>query len=401
MRGCALPLAAVSTRGRFLLVIVPVVLAVAVGGVLLAVTGGDDSAPAATGSDTLNPHPVAGNFEPDETTLDECEDGRCWEQAFGNLAYEEGPKVALARFDKAMASDPAVEGNCHRIVHTIGSAALSRYDGNVARAFSEGSSSCWSGYYHGILERALIGARTKGELATAVNGLCDDDGVRANTFIAYQCVHGIGHGLMIRSGLNLPLSLSICEELATEWDQTSCDGGVFMENFNTSYGVKSPYLKDDDPVYPCNTVAERHKLYCYLQITDRLLAVSNYDWNETSAQCATVETNWRATCFQSYGRSASGVARLDRDQLIAFCNIPKGQWRSECVYGAIRDIVSNDAGAKRGAGFCMAIDESLRTRCFNGAGTILADISGSPEKHQAACEAITKQYLDACLLRVS
>jgi hypothetical protein len=49
----------------------------------------------------------------------------------------------------------------------------------------------------------------------------------------------------------------------------------------------------------------------------------------------------------------------------------------------------------------MALDESLRTRCFNGAGTILADISGSPANHRAACRGITKQYLDACLLRVS
>jgi hypothetical protein len=206
---------------------------------------------------------------------------------------------------------------------------------------------------------------------------------------------------MVRSGLNLPLSLSVCEELATTWDQTSCDGGVFMENFNTSYGVESPYLRDDDPIYPCNTVKERHKLYCYLQITDRLLATSGYDWQTTSAACARVERSWRATCFQSYGRSASGTARLDAGELIRLCTIPTGQWRSECVYGAVRDIVSNDAGAERAGRFCMKLDASLRTRCFNGAGTILADISGSTAKHEQACRAITEQYLEACLLRVS
>jgi hypothetical protein len=391
----------VSTRLRILLVLVPVVLALAVGGVLLAVT--DDGSPEGQGAGTgaLNPHPVAGNFEPDDTDLAECNDFSCWEQAFGNLAYEDGPKAALAVFDKRIASDRAVESNCHRIVHTIGSAALARYDGNVARAFSEGSSSCWSGYYHGILERALIGARTKAELSTAVSGLCDDPGVRRTTFIYYQCVHGIGHGLMIRSGLNLPLSLSICEELETTWDQTSCDGGVFMENFNTSYGVKSPYLRDDDPIYPCNMVKERHKLYCYLQITDRLLATSNYNWQTTSRACARVEKDWRATCFQSYGRSASGIARLDADKLIELCNVPTGQWRSECIYGGVRDIVSNDAGAARAARFCMKLDVSLRPRCFNGAGTILADISGATAKHEAACKAITTQYLEQCMLRAS
>jgi hypothetical protein len=392
----------VSTRLRILLVLVTVLVALAVGGVLLAVTNGSTpSAGATSGGDALNPHPVAGNFKPDDTKLDSCSDAACWEQAFGNLSYDQGPKAALKMFDEKIASDRAVESDCHRIAHTIGSAALVRYKGNVAQAFSQGSSSCWSGYYHGILERALIGARTKAELATAVRGLCDDPGVRRTTFIYYQCVHGIGHGLMIRSGLNLPLSLSICEELATAWDQTSCDGGVFMENFNTSYGVKSPYLRDNDSVYPCNAVKERHKLYCYLQITDRILSLTGYDWKKTSATCATVEKDWRPTCFQSYGRSASGTARLDASELVRLCNIPTGQWRSECIYGAVRDIVSNDAGATRAGKFCMKLDASLRSRCFNGAGTILADISASTAAHEAACRAVTKQYFEACMLRAA
>jgi hypothetical protein len=388
-----------SQRVRLVLLVAPLVLAVAIGGALLAVRG--DASTSAQPSDALNPHPVAGNFEPDDTELASCSDQACWEQAFGNLSYREGPKTAMKVFDQRIAADQNVEAGCHRIVHMIGSAALARYEGNVARAFAEGSSSCWSGYYHGILERALIGANTKSELTTAVRGLCDDPDVRSTTFIAYQCVHGLGHGLMIRSGLNLTMSLSVCEQLATAWDQTSCDGGVFMENFNSSYGVKSRFLRDDDPIYPCNAVAERHKLYCYLQVTDRMLATSGYDWAKTARLCASVEVNWRATCFQSYGRSASGSSRLDAKRLIELCNVPTGQWRSECIYGGVRDIVSNDAGATRAGRFCMLVAKNLRTRCFNGAGTILADISGSAEAHRKACQAITRKYLQACLLRVA
>ena len=81
----------------------------------------------------------------------------CWEQAFGNIAYHQGPKQALRIFDQRIASDPAVEAACHRIVHMIGSASLARFKGNVSQAFTAGSASCNSGYYHGILERALVG----------------------------------------------------------------------------------------------------------------------------------------------------------------------------------------------------------------------------------------------------
>ena len=385
-----------STRARLLVALVPLVLALGVGGALLALTG--DDGPERTASDQLNPHPVAGSFEPDDTTLEGCTDAPCWEQGFGNIAYRSGPKAALAVFDRKIATDRTVEALCHRIAHTIGSAALVRYDGNVAKAFSEGSASCASGYYHGILEKALIGARTKGELTIAVRGLCDDASVRESTYTAYQCVHGIGHGLMIRSGYNLPLSLEICEQLETGWDQTSCDGGVFMENYNTSYGFESPYVKKNDPLYPCSIVKEQHKLYCYLLITDRLLPFTSYDWAKTAHLCTTVEKDWRATCFQSYGRSASGTARLDAQRLRELCAFAKGQWEGECIYGAVRDIVNTDTKPARAKVFCELVAEKWRGRCYYGAGTILQTLSSSREDLRRDCSTITTRYLEQCTL---
>lgn len=374
--------------------------ALVVGVALFAFRGDEPSKPESrVAADAFNPHPIAGAFQPDDRELSSCRDSLCWEQAFGNISYRRGPKEALRVFDQRIANDSEIEANCHRIAHMIGSASLARYKGNVSRAFTAGSASCNSGYYHGILERALVGVGTKAGLVQAVRRLCADEEVRSTNFIAYQCVHGLGHGLMIHTGLDLPLSLSICERLQTEWDQTSCDGGVFMENFSSSYGVRSRFLRDDDPVYPCHAVAERHKLYCYLQVTSRLLGTSGYDWESTARACARVERDWRATCFQSFGRDASGVARLDAEELVRLCNVPEPSWRGECVYGAVRDIVNNDAGAARGGQFCGLVAASLRPRCFNGAGSIIADLTRSPEGHRAACAAITKSYLSACLLR--
>ena len=389
------------SRRALLLVLFAVgALVLAVGGAFFAFRGDESASPQSrTAADAFNPHPIAGTFEPDDRELSSCTDRGCWEQAFGNLAYRQGPKQALKVFDQRIASDSEIEASCHRIAHTIGSAALARFDGNVSQAFTAGSASCNSGYYHGILERALVGVGTKAEFVQAVRRLCADPDVRATDFIAYQCVHGLGHGLMIHTGLDLPLSLSICERLPTSWDQTSCDGGVFMENFSSSYGVKSRFLRDNDPVYPCHAVAEKHKLYCYLQVTSRLLQTSGYDWKSTAEACARVEPNWRATCFQSYGRDASGVARLDAAELVRLCNIPGAQWRGECVYGAVRDIANNDAGGARAGRFCGLVATSLRPRCFNGAGSIISDLTRSPDGHRAACAAITKQYLEACLLR--
>lgn len=362
---------------------------------------GDPAEPAGATPSTASPHPVAGDFEADATALADCERGSasfqpCLEQAYGNLAFTDGPRVALDRFAEAIASDPDVERGCHRIAHTIGSAALARTKGDVGQAFAEGDSTCWSGYYHGILERALKGATEESVLVARVRALCKDVLAGPDRFVAYQCVHGLGHGLMIRSGLDLPGSLELCTRLETPWEQTSCDGGVFMENFNTSYGVTSRFLRDDEPLYPCTAVEERHKLYCYLQITDRILQLNGYDFAAAGRTCLEAEPDWVSTCFQSYGRSASGTARLNHGRLLHTCALAPERGQSDCIYGAIRDIASNDAGGARGLEFCGSVTPPHKPRCYYGLGTILTDLGRLGD-----CDAAPAAYRPHCRLQRS
>ena len=367
----------------------------------LALRGGDPPSDPAHGAGdaTVNPHPVAGNFKPNGTELADCraEDARCYEQAFGNLAYERGPKEAMAAFDRAMRTERAVEAGCHRIAHTIGSAALARFDGNVAKAFALGSASCWSGYYHGILERAFTGVSGVDELGQAARRVCDDPDIRQTTFLAYQCVHGLGHGLMIRSGYDVPFSLSICDRLATDWDQTSCTGGVFMENISSTYGVKSKWLRDDDPVYPCPVVKERHKLYCYLMVTSRMNELNGFDWAKTADACRGVERDWVATCFESYGRDASGFTRQDPDAVARICALAK-RHAASCVYGAARDMTSNYANGRRASQLCRLVDRPVRAQCYYGIGTILGNLAAGERDRRSSCLAVTPgAYMKSCL----
>ncbi len=348
-------------------------------------------------------HPVAGNFEPDGTTLSDCkEDARCLEQAFGNLAYREGPKPALAFFRREMAADKAVEADCHRIAHTIGSAALARYDGNVPEAFSQGDSTCWSGYYHGILERAFLTVKTQAQLVAKARSVCEDRELRRNLWLAYQCVHGLGHGLMIETGYDLPFALQVCDKLATAWDRTSCTGGVYMENVNaangTSIGLKTTWVKQNDLVYPCDAKVTRgHRLYCYLMVTSRILAANGYDWRATARICAHVASAWVSTCFQSYGRDADGYSRQSPPEVIRLCGIA-GSHADQCIYGAARDMTSNYSSGAKTAVLCRSVAAGLRSICFEGIGTILGTLHTDEPGRRAACRQISPSaYLGDCL----
>jgi mono/diheme cytochrome c family protein len=350
----------------------------------------------ASGADA-GAQPVVGTFEPDDTELAGCATGdqACLEQGFGNKAYEEGPKAALAEFDRRIATEPEVERGCHRIAHAIGFGALARYGGDVPRSLAEGSASCWSGYYHGVLERSFTGVK-RSELGTVSRELCEDPDTRRVTFVAYQCVHGLGHGLMITTGYDLTLALKTCDALATAWDQSSCTGGVFMENLSSSYGVESKWLKDSDLIYPCNAVAERHKLYCYLMVTSRILPEVGYDWDRAAALCRRAERAWVATCFQSLGRDSSGTNRQDPVRTRETCRAA-GAYRTDCLYGAARDITSNDAHGRRAARMCAGAPAASRERCFEGIGTILGNLAPTIPGRRSLCAQVGRANLGPCL----
>jgi hypothetical protein len=378
---------------------VALVLTLGIVGVLAAAVGGPGERREARPTDAANPHPVAGNFKPDETDLASCDlsDTRCLEQGFGNLAYESGPKPALAELDRRMAIEREVEADCHRIAHTIGSAALARFEGNVAQAFAEGSASCWSGYYHGILERSFAGVSSRDEAGQVARGVCDDAEIKASTFLFYQCVHGLGHGLMIYSGYDLPWALATCDRLADSWEQTSCTGGVFMENISSSYGVTSKWVRADDPVFPCREMKERHKLYCYLMVTSRINELNGFDWERTAATCRSVERAWVSTCFESFGRDASGFTRQSPKRVAAICAAARAN-AVDCIYGAARDMTSNYAGGEEASRLCRLAARMARPRCYEGIGTILGSLHVMEDERRAACESVTPpRYERDCL----
>ncbi len=333
--------------------------------------------------------PSAGRsigFKPDLTTLADCErklDPLCYRQAFGNLAFSRGPKVALEQFQEQTSTNRAVEADCHPIAHTIGAAALLYYKGNVGRAFAAGSVACGSGYYHGLLEWKLAGVSEQ-RVAGVARTVCSDPEIRANSFTYYQCIHGLGHGLMLYTQYDLPGALRLCHQLSTRFDQVSCTGGIFMENQQSSYGLTSKWLRKDNLLYPCTIVAKVDKLYCYLLVTSQILPRVSYDWKKTAEWCRRSDPGFVDICFQSYGRDASGFARQDPNKIRETCG-QAGDGGRECLFGAVRDILNNNSSDLGGRRLCESVSFADRSYCFFGIGTILGTVYGAESGRRLAC----------------
>lgn len=382
-----------ASRLRALLVLLAVV-AVAAAAITVARTTGDSD----DDNDAKRAPANRAAFRPDDTTLDECKkrDRDCLEQAYGNLAFNDGAGPALKRLAADMRTDPTINSLCHPIAHSLGAGALLRNDGDVGLTFTEGDTTCWSGFYHGVLERAFAGV-PKAKVGATAAKLCESQQVRSSRFLLYQCVHGLGHGLMIHTGYDLMGSLKVCEQIANDWESVSCDGGVFMENVVSSRGRRSPWLRDDDGIYPCQQVAHRHKYYCYLMATSRIGELNGYDWADTANTCSTrAEAGYKGTCFESYGRDASGQNRTNLPQVWKLCTLGK-EFAVSCVYGAVRDMASQDANGVRAARFCGIVPKTHRGRCFEGLGTILSDQVSDRANLAPLCRGLAGPYTTRCL----
>ncbi|HYZ18887.1 MAG TPA: cytochrome c [Gaiellaceae bacterium] len=338
-------------------------------------------------------------FEPDETKLDDCTSrgDECWPQAFGNIAYEDGPRKALDELERLSQTNQIVRATCHRIAHMIGAGGLRHFDGNVGNAFVEGTPTCGSGYYHGLLQWKLAGLE-EDEVAPVAREACNDPKIRKNNFIYYQCVHGLGHGLMLYTGLELPIALRLCHSLQTEFDQTSCSGGVFMENLSSSFGLRTRWLKKNNLLYPCNIVSHQDKLYCYLLVSSRILPAVNWNWKKAADWCRRSEPGWVDVCFQSYGRDASGAAVHNADRTRYYC-AQAGSGEKHCLYGAARDIMNNNSEDPAAAEMCSEVKQKFRSFCFWGMGTIIGTQHADEAGRRDACARfnLRRQDLENCV----
>ena len=289
----------------------------------------------------------------------------CYEEHYVKLVKEKGINAAFADLKVRYQSVPYVVAQCHPLTHVIGREAALKFE-TPGEAYTQGDPYCWSGYYHGILETFLdkIGREN---LPQEIDHVCDGiKGKQSYSFDYYNCVHGLGHGVMAITNTELFQSLELCELLTGEWERQSCASGVFMENVivdNLNHVTK--YLDPKRPLYPCTDSPEKFKNTCYLMQTSYILKVNGGNFPDTFAWCRKAEELYQSTCFQSLGRDASGRTSSDAARTKATCMLGADYFeRSNCVIGAVKDFISYFHSDKEAKVFCASLeDEKLIALC--------------------------------------
>ncbi len=305
-------------------------------------------------------------------SLSECQqaassDYQCYAKYYATLAYEQGNDVAFKDMEAAYANDPFVKAECHQLSHIVGRTSFEK-TGSLEKAYAAGNNFCWSGFYHGAIEHAIakLGA-TKIKQSTAT--ICQSFATKAQySFDHFNCVHGLGHGLMAVAGYDLHQGLKLCDNTKTPWEQESCYGGIFMENVMVASrgDGTSAFLDPARPLYPCTEVANTYKQQCYLMQTSYILQHNGYDFAATFQECAKADTGFTDTCYQSAGRDASGSTNSDVARTVANCRqAPAGRDDAirNCMLGAERDFVSYYHSDKQALELCVAFGGDLEPQC--------------------------------------
>jgi hypothetical protein len=301
-------------------------------------------------------------------------DFSCWQQHYDAIVADQGPEAAIADAKVQADTNSFIKSDCHQITHVIGRAAAKKYQ-TLAETYTHGDDYCASGYYHGALETiaAKIGPdHIKAEVPNICQSFAKSEPYKLPH---YNCVHGLGHGIMAIENDDLFKSLTVCGSLNNDWEQQSCYGGVFMENVmnDINKGVHKATFKAEDPMYPCTAVANQYKSACYMNQTSHALQTISYDYGKMFELCSS-PAEWAAICDQSLGRDVSGLSVNNQDLTVQRCMLGADfNAKDNCFTGAVKDFVWHYHGEKEGLAMCAAVpDSKLAANCKNQADSYFA-----------------------------
>lgn len=303
--------------------------------------------------------------------LSECQqaaakDYQCYAKYYAALAYDQGNAAAFKDMEAAYNADDFVKSQCHQLAHIVGRTSFEK-TGSLEKAYAQGDNFCWSGFYHGAIEQA-VKSEGAAKIKQDAKSICQDFALKQRySFNHFNCVHGLGHGMMAVSNYNLFDALKLCDNLNDSWEDSSCYGGVFMENVMVASrgDGTSAYFKSDQPLYPCNAVDYTYKEQCYLMQTSYILQHNGYDFAKTFSECAQADEAFVDTCYRSAGRDASGSTVSDVQRTVANCQAA-GDNRDaiyNCMLGADRDFVSYYHDATKANELCEAFGGDLTDPC--------------------------------------
>lgn len=275
------------------------------------------------------------------------------------VLQEKDAKASLDLLRNAIKNDTSLARECHPLLHHLGHAAYKKY-GGFEKSISYQDGLCNSGYTHGTIEAHFMASKdTQATLQTTCPGKDAKE-----TFQVWQCYHGIGHGVMYHTNKDLAQSLSMCENLATDFAQNACANGAFMERFivvsHTGASVKNA---SDVNAEICRQQSIKYKPECYMYSATAYLEQHTNDFIGAFDECMNVEKNYTATCVYGVGGQAMKENITHPEVSKNICQNAHNKYQNTCIAGAIGILINHNASTAPVEPLCDTTFAQYKTIC--------------------------------------
>jgi len=337
----------------------------------------------------------------------------CYAQLLADRLTKHGLADAVATLDAITRADVDAAEHAHEYAHGIGIEAYG-LSPDIQATFAACGDGYSSGCRHGVIQAYFESrdAVTQPE----VEALCQPfKSATASRWVLFQCVHGMGHGLTMYRGHDLPRALGDCDLLTDGWDRESCYGGAFMESVINATTPHHPAtmlaahghhmamatfkaMDAADPLYPCSIMADRYLHACYQMQTSVMLNLNHGDMADAARSCERAPAQVRPVCFQSLGRDITSYTARDPQKSADMCDKAREPYRPACYFGAAKALVDWTATTESAFTFCRIVAaQPGGPTCYQALGEEIATLlATTPEREEQCLRAQEPQAVDAC-----
>ncbi len=272
----------------------------------------------------------------------------------------ENPKVAWQYVLAAYQTPEGVVGKPHDMAHLVGQLLFKAYG-------LEGLKTCTPvfafGCYHGLMEVAFDknDAEHYQENLLKAEKACSDMGTGFVTG-SQSCIHGMGHGIITFRDHDTKKALGDCDALDKNW-QTYCYDGIFME---LSISAAPSFYKENDPLYPCDTLAENYQSACARSQSRIMRERFGLKTAEIARICSASTPTIKYHCTDSLGYYVAQTNIDNPKKIVSGCEeIVNGDAQAQCKAAAAGELVFQNAVGwhENVLTICQSMNANYKTDC--------------------------------------
>jgi hypothetical protein len=361
---------------------------------------------------------------------------RCYEEILLAMVEQEQVRLAMDAMSVLSRMDPGTQRYGHDLAHVVGINGWTPKR-NVSHVYESCTGLYQSGCYHGVVQ-AFLDAR--GTDSATVAALCNQIKPAVfNMWLRFQCVHGLGHGLVNNLNHHLPKALAGCDWLIDAWDAQSCYGGAFMEfivegrgqahhphkshapatdhdvaaaggtppepgdhaaGAGHDHGAASDsfaYRDKTDPLYPCTAIDTKYQASCYGMQAGIIIELTGPDFGKIAAACDDAPTSMQPSCYQGVGTYVSGYTVRDPEKSIRLCAMGNDKLQTWCYVGVVKNFIDVTANPIDGFDFCRRLtNRTYAVGCYNAVGEEMSVLYRDLPAREQQCAKAPPDFAPAC-----